>query len=359
MKCERPIDVSIKSGGDKIHLTVGYYNDGSGSDNSWHRKRRVYQGRKSFLVPCGKCLACKSRRKSQATFRMDCERRFGHIVKHKDGTSSVVRHRNSFFITLTYADEFVPYSWEYCDRRTGECFTLLEKQDKPVLFPLHLQNFFKRLRRYYDSPCSYFAVGEYGDIANTYRPHFHIILYTDMDWKDCKDACRHCWSMECPKSRIGSSGTFPVNGKYDTWRLSFGRVDVKAVNMRRIRYCAKYVVKDNNDSDVVPKFARLSKGLGSGFFESSQARDVRQSKKLYAFSVDGKKCSLGRYYSHRLFTKSELQDLVDDFLEKEDFPEGIEGSPDYQHWYDEKMLDESLRYQTWKLKVKSPLFAVF
>ena len=242
MKCERPIDVSIQ-----------------GANRIVRSGKLPLYTRSSFLVPCGKCLACKSRRKSQATFRMDCERRFGHIVKHKDGTSSVVRHRNSFFITLTYADEFVPYSWEYCDRRTGECFTLLEKQDKPVLFPLHLQNFFKRLRRYYDTPCTFFAVGEYGDIANTYRPHFHIILYTDMDWKDCKDACRHCWSMECPKSRIGSLGTFQVNGKYNTWRLSFGRVDVKAVNMRRIRYCAKYVVKDNNDSDVVPKFAEHRK----------------------------------------------------------------------------------------------------
>ena len=99
--------------------------------------------RRFFLSPCGKCLACKSRRKSQATFRMDCERRFGHIVKHKDGTSEVVKFRYAFFATLTYADEFLPYSWEYVDKRTGEQFTLLDKQDDPVLFPLDLQNFFQ------------------------------------------------------------------------------------------------------------------------------------------------------------------------------------------------------------------------
>ena len=346
MKCQHPIDVSIPSGSPV--LSLNYTKNGI-------PRHRTFNGRAGFLVPCGKCLACKSRRKSQATFRMDCERRFGHIVKHKDGTSSVVRFSHAFFITLTYADEFLPYSWEYVDKRTGEEITLLEKQDDPVLFPLHLQNFFKRLRRYTGEKCSYFAVGEYGDIANTWRPHYHIIFYTDMDWYDCKNACRHAWSVSCPKSRIGSPGSFVVRDKYETHRLSVGRVDVKAVNMRRIRYCAKYVVKDNNDNKVVPKFARLSKSLGSGFFESPQAKDIRTAKNLYGFSVDGKKCSLGRYYTHRLYTKDELRDLVDDFLEKEDFPEGIEGTPEYQHWCDERSLEESLRYQAWKLNIRSPL----
>lgn len=347
MRCERPIDVSIASGSSVS--VIQYKKDGV-------KYRRPFNGRASFLVPCGRCLACKSRRKSQATFRMDCERRFGHIVKNKDGSSEVVRFSHAFFITLTYADEFLPYSWEYVDRRTGEQFTLLDRQDEPVLFPYHLQNFFKRLRRYYDKPFSYFAVGEYGDIANTWRPHYHIIFFTDMDWKDCKDACRHCWSVECPRSRLGSPGVFPVVGKYVSHRLAVGRVDVKAVNMRRIRYCAKYVVKDNNDNKVVPKFARMSKSLGSGFFESSQARDTRRAKSLYAYSVDGAKCSLGRYYTHRLYTKQELSELVDDFLAKDDIPQDIElGTDDYVHWYNEHLLEDDLRYQTWKLSIKSPL----
>ena len=315
--------------------------------------------RAAFLVPCGKCLACKSRRKSQATFRMDCERRFGHIVKHKDGTSEVVKFRYAFFATLTYADEFLPYSWEYVDKRTGEQITLLDKQDDPVLFPLDLQNFFKRLRRYCGKPCSYFAVGEYGDVANTWRPHYHIVFYSDMDWKECKDAFRHAWSVECPKFRVGSPGSFMVSNTYDTYRLSMGRVDVKAVNMRRIRYCAKYVVKDNNDNKVVPKFARCSKSLGSGFFESQQAADIRRARSLYGFSVDGKKCSLGRYYTHRLYKKDELSELVDEFLKKDDPPEVFYGTDDYQHWQDEVWLEEDLKYQAWKINVKNPLSSFY
>lgn len=287
---------------------------------------------------------------------MDSERRFGHIQKHKDGTSSVVRFKHSFFITLTYSEEFVPYSWEYVDKRTGEQFILLEKQDKPVLFPYHLQLFFKRLRRYYDVPFSYYAVGEYGDIANTERPHYHMVFYSDLDWRETVEAFRHCWSVECPVSRRGCPGSFIVQGKYLTHRLGIGRVDVKAVNMRRIRYCAKYIVKDGNDNHVVPKFARLSHGLGSGFIESSQARDVRRSRSLYALSVDGKKCSLGRYFTHRIYTKSELSDLVDDYLFEEFAPDDIiPGTLESESWYREKICNDAVAYRVWKANQKNPL----
>lgn len=337
MKCERPISLSIQ-GANRIERP--------GKLSSYRRS--------SFLVPCGKCFACKSRRKSQATFRMDAERRFGHIVKHKDGTSSVVCFKHSFFITLTYAEEFVPYSWEYVDKRTGEEFVLLERQDKPVLFPYHLRLFFKRLRRYYNLPFSYYAVGEYGDEFD--RPHFHMVFYSDLDWKQTVDAFRHCWSIECPRPRRGCPGSFTVQEKYLTHRLSIGRVDVKSVNMRRIRYCAKYIVKDGNDSHLVPKFAYLSHGLGSGFLESEQARAVRASRSLYAFSVDGKKCSLGRYYTHRLYKKDELSELVDEFLFDDFAPDDITpGTLESEEWYRNKICDDAINYRIWKSNQKNPL----
>ena len=347
MQCERPISLSIE--GASGLSVVKYSREGV-------VHRRPFMGRSSALVPCGKCFACKARRKSQATFRMDAERRYGHVVKHKDGTSEVVRFRHSFFITLTYAEEFVPYDWKYVDRRTGEEITLLERQDTPVLFPYHLQLFFKRLRRYYKVPFVYYAVGEYGSEQNTLRPHFHMIFYSDMDWKQTVDAFRHCWSVECPKSRVGSPGTFTVVNRYETHRLGLGRVDVKSVNMRRIRYCAKYIVKADNDSHLVPKFARLSHGLGSGFLESDQARMTRSASALYAFSVDGKKCSLGRYYTHRLYTKDELSKLVDDFLFDEFAPDDLTpGTLESENWYRTKILDDTVNYRIWKANQKNPL----
>ena len=102
MKCQHPIDVSIKSGSERLHVrNVPYY------------------GRASFLVPCGKCLACKKRRQSEMVFRMDAERRHGHLDKRGD----IQRFKYCFFVTLTYAPRFLP-RWvpiRY-DLRTGEVF---------------------------------------------------------------------------------------------------------------------------------------------------------------------------------------------------------------------------------------------
>ena len=347
MQCERPISLSLDNTTKSVVRKAGR----DGVVRSY-----PVSGRSGALVPCGKCFACLARRKSQATLRMDFERRFGHLVRKKDGTSECVKFKYSFFITLSYANEFLPYSWEFVDKRSGEYLVSLPKQDSPVLAPHHMTLFFKRLRRYTGMPFTYFVVGEYGSEDYTRRPHYHMIFYSDMNWTETKDAFRHAWSVECPKNRIGDPGTFSVNGVYTTYRLSMGRIDVKSVNMRRVRYCAKYIVKDGNDSDVVPKFARLSKGLGLAFIESYQARDIRKSKSLYAFSVDGKKCSLGRYFTHRLYTKDELSALVDDFVFKDSAPLDLEpGSIESTNWYREHIETKGLQYRAWKANQKNPL----
>ena len=108
MKCLHPIDVSIKTGGDIVTIH---------KRNSVTRDYKRVQTRGSFLVPCGKCFACKSRRKSEMVARMDFERRFGHLLKDGD----VKKFRYCFFVTLTYADRFLPHDvvLDY-DSRTGE-----------------------------------------------------------------------------------------------------------------------------------------------------------------------------------------------------------------------------------------------
>lgn len=341
MRCERPISLSLENAGDLTLVS---------------RKGRKYPviGRKGALVPCGKCFACLSRRKSQATFRMDCEKRYGHLKKHIDGSVTNERFKYAFFVSLSYANEFLPYSWDYVDKRTGEYFQLVPKQEDPILVPSDLRLFFKRLSRYSGIKYSYYACGEYGDDFN--RPHYHIIFYSDLNWTETREAVRHAWSVSVPKSSAGMPGVFMQSGTYDTFRKTIGRIDVKPVNMRRMRYVAKYVVKDGNDNKVVPKFARCSKSLGSGFLWSDQARQVRQSKALFAYSVDGKKCSLGRYFTYRLYTKSELSDLVDKFVDDESAPlDIVPGSKDSENWYREHIADSLVSYRAWKANQKNPL----
>ena len=53
--------------------------------------------------------------------------------------------------------------------------------------------------------------------------------------------------------------------------------------------------------------------------------------------------------------KMSFQELVDEFLKKDDPPEDFYGTDDYQHWQDEVWLEEDLKYQAWKINVKNPL----
>lgn len=326
MRCRHPKDISIKSGSERFYVNgVPYY------------------GRASYLVPCGKCLACKKRKQSEMVFRMDCERRHGHLDKNGE----VCRYKYCFFITLTYAPRFLP-RWvpTRYDLRTGEVFDFVEvaPDHTGLLNPLHFGEFMKRLRRYYGLDCKVFACGEYGDDGE--RPHMHLILYSNFNWKETKDACRHAWSMKCPSELRNTPGSFVVKGKYNTWRFSFGRVDVQPVNIRRMRYCAKYVVKDTDSTKEIPKFARVSHQLGIAWLLSDEARSVRANKRLFAYTRDGKPSSIGRYFTHRIFTREQLKSCVDVFLDEfESPPEGSETGESYKLWYDEHVAQNNALFR--------------
>lgn len=62
-------------------------------------------------------------------------------------------HRYSCFLTLTYADQFLP--------------------DRGSLVKEHLDNFFREERR--DGPLRYLGCGEYGDVS--FRPHYHVCIF--------------------------------------------------------------------------------------------------------------------------------------------------------------------------------------
>lgn len=304
-----------------------------------------YIGRSAFLVPCGKCLACKSRRKSEMVFRMDNERRLGHLCK--DG--SVRRYKHCFFITLTYAERFLPrFVPTSLDFRTGEVLSSVEVPDNHpgLLNPLHLSECLKRLRRYYSLDCKMFKCGEYGDDGS--RPHYHLIFYSDLDWNQTKDAFRRAWSMKCPDDLKGTPGSFVVkDGKYKTTRFSFGRIHVKPVNLRRMRYCAKYVIKDTDSKQPVPKFGRCSHFLGSAWLLTGEARSTRQNKRLFAYTSDGQRSSIGRYFTHRIFTKDELNSCVDSYLrEFETPPEGFEFGEAYRLWWHEHIASRNALYRS-------------
>lgn len=111
-------------------------------------------------IPCGQCIGC----------RIDYSRQWANRLTLE---AKKYKQEECWFITLTYADEYVRTK-TVKNEKTGEI-----KQGL-TLYKKDLQNFFKRLRRHYEyhynhTGIRFYAAGEYGE--KTKRPHYHTCVY--------------------------------------------------------------------------------------------------------------------------------------------------------------------------------------
>lgn len=186
----------------------------------------IFVKKTKILVPCGKCLKCRSK------YRLQWQLRLQHELDSYNGVA--------MFLTLTYNDENMP--------------------DNNSLVKKDVQLFIKRLRKYYsDIKLKYFAVGEYG--SKLFRPHYHLIIY----------------GLKAPEHKKNSV----LNWKYGQflseriWKKGYcfvGYVDAKCIN-----YVSKYVlkefIKDFSKEDLLnagltPPFSLKSSGLGLDYLLS-------------------------------------------------------------------------------------------
>ncbi|WNK13369.1 MAG: replication initiator protein [Microvirus sp.] len=183
-------------------------------------------------VPCGRCPACRINRAEDWTHRMYWEADYFQDVS---------------FLTLTYADEFIP--WDGSLDRDA--------------FPKFIRSLRKR---FLGRKMKYFACGEYGERYG--RPHYHAVVFglSSLESQDVLD----CW------------------GK--------GQVEVTPFKLARARYVAGYLLKEV-DSRVdlnckVPPFALMSKGLGKRFAVSNAVRILTDGK----LTINGEPVALPRYF---------------------------------------------------------------
>lgn len=215
-------------------------------------------------VPCGKCIACQERRRSEWAFRLETE----------------AKSRPAWFVTLTYDPQYLPT----VNPETGELV------ETGTLNPRDVTNFLKRYRKHFDSQSiSYFYCGEYG--ATGFRPHYHMILFQDAFYQDIVDTVE------------------------DTWKLGFTRVD--PANLERFRYVAKYVVKLGNDrinQNALMPFARMSnrisidgktRGLG---VPSDECLEWKRENDDYSSRLsNGEIISTPRYIRDKTFSRVEQE----------------------------------------------------
>lgn len=230
-----------------------------------------------ILAPCCKCIECVIERQNSYKLRLCYEAR---------------RWKHCFFFTLTYRNSTLPHAVNY---DTGEVISTCCK--------VHVRYWLKKMReRYLRDKGSrfefrYFICSEYGSTDDyvdhrgrvrkaTGRPHYHGIIF-------CNDSPEF------------------VNGMFDEWRKSYGRVDfnelkptTKCPDIREHRskvanYVAKYCCKgefstrtdDIEKGYIEPSWFILSNGIGSNYVDDMKAYHLCQdglfSNDVYRYLPSG------------------------------------------------------------------------
>jgi hypothetical protein len=240
-----------------------------------------------FRVPCGKCLPCQKKRRSEWSLRLEHEYLFSD---------------SAFFITLTYNDAHLPTVRKRFENTYKGKYVSTSYIKIPTLHKKDLQDYIKRLRndhvkyvsktlniskkevKHRAKPLRYYAVGEYG--SKTRRPHYHLILF-NMD--------------------IGNIA--PLTNQ---WKKGFS--DVGTVNAASINYVTKYMFKYfNKKTDRrTPPFSIMSKGrkntpygiIGHAYLDNYGTHHI-DSESLEVRDMNGRVRRLPKAYLHRLFINKE------------------------------------------------------
>lgn len=239
MACFHPLFATVSNDRTDGKKTIRIWN--SVSILRWedeHKKK--FEERSDFLpLPCGHCIGCRIEYSRQWANRLMLELQY---------------HESSYFVTLTYDDEHLPYNW-YSDPETGEAF------QSATLCKRDFQLFMKRLRRAYDGKLRFFAAGEYG--SQTHRPHYHAIIF-GLKLDDLVPYKRSAQGFQY----------FNSAWLQDRWCDDYGKpigyVVVAPVSWETCAYTARYVTKKLSgeeakfytDFNIVPEFSLMSRKPG-------------------------------------------------------------------------------------------------
>lgn len=219
------------------------------------REERFFE---KLTLPCGQCIHCRLQRSREWAIRCT------HEAKMHDYNS---------WITLTYADEHLPWS-DYG-------LPTLDKRD--------VQLFLKRLRKAIPCKIRYFGCGEYGKKFG--RPHYHLIIF----------------GYDFPDKNLFQRGKFNLFTSrllQECW--PYGHSIIAAFSFESAAYTARYCLKKVNGSDSdehyldrVPEYSLCSTrpGIGASFFERFSADIVHQDKVI---SRGGRAAKPPRYYDKLL-----------------------------------------------------------
>lgn len=226
-----------------------------------------------YKIPCGNCVGCRLDYSRDWAARCSLEQL---ALQDKVGKNEV--KELSWFITLTYDDEHLLIEDTYGNA------TLNYK---------HLQDFWKRLRRYAEyhglaDNIRYYAAGEYGEKYS--RPHYHAVVF-GLCIPDLKP-----WS----KNELGDQ-LYLSDLIAELWGHGF--VTIGEFSWKTGAYVARYVMKKYKGKDTIwydaknveYEKAMMSRrpGLAFDYFEN-HAEEIYKHDKIQL--VDGQKITPPKYF---------------------------------------------------------------
>lgn len=178
-----------------------------------HQKASPITGRvERYTVPCGYCRVCVATRKSNWT---------GRLIAEASTSSSVA------FVTLTYKSEPENFAVAYRD------------------IQLMLKGFRERLERERGTKLRFFCSGERGEKNG--RLHWHLLFFFDKPLTMRRTKKRQLWHF---------------------WKHGWAHIQNLASDnmLRKVRYVAKYCVKDAGKDRETFMRCSLRPGIGSEYF---------------------------------------------------------------------------------------------
>lgn len=244
-------------------------------------------------IPCGKCISCRLKRSREWADRCMLELPY---------------HKSSYFVTLTYDDEHVPYGELHDENGFLVENLTLDKKD--------LQKFLKRLRIQYErsghtNALKYYACGEYGG-RSTHRPHFHIIVF-GLELDDLQVVCQ---------SRLGFN-YYSSEWLNKVWSL--GHVTIADVSWETCAYTARYIMKKHlgQDADyydelcIEPEFTTMSlkPGIGSQYFDEHKDKIYKLDSISIPTSKGGRNIKPPKYFDKLMEADENNVDLMKEIKE--------------------------------------------
>ena len=257
----------------------------------------------SVLIPCGKCIGC----------RLDYSRRWADRMMLELESAG-----KGIFVTLTYdcrnvvdleGEKVCTCVYPDIDVRNGEKCPLTsicasECRSSGSLFKSHVQTFMKDLREELRTKRNtfirFFAVGEYGSLENSHRPHYHLILF-GLGLDDLPD--KKPVGFNELRQEVYSSDLISRHWPY-------GFISVGDVSWRSCAYVSRYVTKkaldpmSDDELDQLGKnhlFNLMSRRPGIGRKYLDEHPDCLDYSSIYLSTPDGsKRVNIPKYFVKQL-----------------------------------------------------------